>query len=192
MRSPPVDLGLHDRVVLITGASRGLGRACALAFAAEGARLALCARGEADLKAVASEVTACGVEAESLPVDVTAPDAGKRIVARIVERWGRLDVLVNNAGGGERRAFVALDDEAWQASVELNPLASLALIRAAIPTMRAQGGGAIVNVAAASGKRPRLGQSVSNTTKAALINLTESLAVELAPDGIRVNAGCPG
>ena len=187
-----MDLGLHDRVVLITGASRGLGRACALAFAAEGARLALCARGEADLKAVAAEVTAAGVEAEVLAVDVTAPEAGARIVARVLERWDRLDVLVNNAGAGERRAFVALDDEAWHASVELNLLAAVRLIRAAIPTMRAQGGGAIVNVAAASGKRPRLGQSVSNTTKAALINLTESLAVELAPDGIRVNAVCPG
>ena len=187
-----MDLDLHDRVVLVTGASRGLGRACALAFAAEGARLALCARGEMDLKAVANEVTACGVEAESLPVDVTAPEAGQRIVGRILDRWGRLDVLVNNAGAGERRAFVALDDEAWQASVELNLLAAVRLIRAAIPPMRKQGGGAIVNVAAASGKRPRLGQSVSNTTKAALINLTESLAVELAPDGIRVNAVCPG
>jgi 3-oxoacyl-[acyl-carrier protein] reductase len=187
-----LDLGLHDRVVLITGASRGLGRACALAFAAEGARLALCARGEADLKAVAAEVEATGVEAEVLAVDVTAPEAGQRIVARVLERWDRLDVLVNNAGAGERRAFVALDDEAWQASVELNLLAAVRLIRAAIPTMRAQGGGAIVNVAAASGKRPRLGQTVSNTTKAALINLTESLAVELAPDGIRVNAVCPG
>jgi 3-oxoacyl-[acyl-carrier protein] reductase len=187
-----VDLELRDRVVLITGASRGLGRACALAFAAEGARLALCARGEADLKAVAAEVAARGVEAEPLPVDVTAPEAGERIVARVLERWGRLDVLVNNAGAGDRRAFAALDDEAWRASVELNLLAAVRLIRAAIPPLRAQGGGAIVNVAAAAGKRPRLGQSVSNTTKAALINLTESLAVELAPDGIRVNAVCPG
>ncbi len=187
-----MDLGLRDRVVLVAGASRGLGRACALAFAAEGARLALCARGEADLRAAAAEATARGVDALAVPADLTRAETARRLVDAVLARWGRLDVLVNTAGAGVARAFLDLDDAAWQASVDLNLLAAVRLIRAAVPALRAQRGGAVVNVAALSGKRPRLGQVVSNATKAALVNLTESLAGELAPDGIRVNAVCPG
>lgn len=188
-----MDLGLRDRVVLITGASRGLGRACAFAFAAEGARLVLCARGEADLRAAAAAVSeAHGAEAHAIPADVTRPAEAERLVKDALGSLGRVDVLVNNAGAGVARPFADVDDAAWQASVELNLLAAVRLTRALVPAMRGQGGGAIVNVAALSGKRPRLGQIASNVTKAALINLTESLATELAPDGIRVNAVCPG
>jgi 3-oxoacyl-[acyl-carrier protein] reductase len=187
-----VDLGLRDQLVLITGASRGLGRACALAFAAEGARLVLCARGEADLTSVAAEVTARGAAPQPVVADVTRADDVRRLVDATRERHERIDVLVNNAGAGLLRAFDAVDDEAWQRSVELNLLSAVRLCRAVAPVMRRQGGGRIVNVAALSGKRPRLGQIASNVTKAALLSLTESLAVERAPDGIRVNAVCPG
>lgn len=188
-----MDLGLAGRLVLITGASRGLGRACALAFAGEGARLALCARGEADLRATATAVSGVrGGEAWPVTADITQAGDVERLVGDVLRRYGRLDVLVNNAGAGLARPFEEVDDAAWQAAVELNLLGAVRLTRAVVPAMRGQGGGAIVNVAALSGKRPRLGQVASNATKAALISLTESLAVELAPDGIRVNAVCPG
>lgn len=188
-----MDLGLRGHVVLVTGASRGLGRACALAFAAEGARLALCARGEADLRATATAVAAGhGAETHAVAADVTRADDVRRLVEEVLRRYGRIDVLVNNAGAGAARAFADLDDEAWQAAVELNLLAAVRLTRAVAPVMQAQGGGRVVNVAALSAKRPRLGQVASNATKAALVSLTESLAGELAPAGIRVNAVCPG
>jgi NAD(P)-dependent dehydrogenase (short-subunit alcohol dehydrogenase family) len=188
-----VDLGLRGRVALITGASRGLGRACALAFAAEGARLALCARGAADLGATAEAVRgAHGVEVHAAPADVTRAGDVERLVDDVRGRFGRVDVLVNNVGGGIARAFGETDEAGWQATLELNLLGAVRLCRAVLPAMRAQGGGAIVNVAALSGKRPRLGQIMSNAAKAALISLTESLAGELAPHGVRVNAVCPG
>lgn len=189
---PTLHLGLEHKVVLITGASRGLGRACALAFAAEGARLALCARGPADLDGAVAAAAAHRVEACGIAADVTRADEVARLVEAVLRRYARVDVLVNNAGAGLARAFGELDDEAWRGAVELNLLAAVRLTRAVAPVMRAQGGGRIVNVAALSGKRPRLGQVASNATKAALISLTESLAGELAPDGIRVNAVCPG
>jgi len=187
-----VELGLRGRVVLITGASRGLGRACALAFATEGARLALCARGQADLDGAVAAAAAHGVEACGIAADLTRADDAARLVDAVLHRYGRVDVLVNNAGAGVARAFGEVDDEAWRRAVDLNLLAAVRLSRAVAPVMRAQGGGRIVNVAALSGKRPRLGQVASNVTKAALISLTESLAGELAPDGIQVNAVCPG
>ncbi len=187
-----MDLGLRGQVVLITGASRGLGRACAVAFAAEGARLALCARGEADLRAAVTAATKAGGEASAVVGDVTRADDVRRLLDEVVGRYGRVDVLVNNAGGGLARPFVDVDDDAWRASVELNLLGAVRLTRALVPVMRAQGGGRVVNIAAASGRTPRLGQVASNASKAALINLTESLAGELAADGIRVNAVCPG
>ncbi len=188
-----MDLALRDAVVLIAGASRGLGRACALAFAAEGARLALCARSEAELRATAAAASgAHRVDTHPVVADVTRADDVRRLADEVLRRYGRIDVLVNNAGGGVARGFTELDDQAWRASVELNLLGAVRLTRAVVPAMRAQGGGRVVNVAALSGKRPRLGQVASNATKAALINLTESLAGELAPDGIRVNAVCPG
>jgi 3-oxoacyl-[acyl-carrier protein] reductase len=187
-----MDLGLGGRVVLLTGASRGRGRACALAFAAEGARLALCARGEPGLQAAAATVTARGADVYPVVADVTRADDATRLVEAVLGRYGRVDVLVNNAGAGVARAFADLDDPAWRATFELNLLSAVRLVRALVPAMRAQGGGRVVNVAALSAKRPRLGQIASNATKAALVSLTESLAGELAPDGIRVNAVCPG
>jgi 3-oxoacyl-[acyl-carrier protein] reductase len=116
----------------------------------------------------------------------------ERLVDAVRARYGRIDVLVNNAGGGLPRRFADVDETAWHDSVELNLLSAARVTRAVVPLMRAQGGGRVVNVAAASAKQPRLGQVASNAAKAALVSLTESLAGELAPDGIRVNAVCPG
>ena len=187
-----MELGLKGKVVLVTGASRGIGRAIALAFAGEGCRLALASRTPGALAAVANEVEALGAEARAWATDVTDPGQAETLVNAVIQQWGRIDVLVNNAGAGLAKAFEAVSDGEWQANVNLNLMSAVRLSRMALPHMKQQGGGQIINIAALSGRVPRLGQIVSNAAKAALINFTESLAAEVGPDGIRVNAVCPG
>ena len=186
-----MDLGLKGKVVLVTGASRGIGRAIALAFAGEGCRLALASRTGQVLAAVADEVGTLGGEARHWVTDVTDPTQVETLVQHVCRAWGGVDVLVNNAGGGYPKAFEAVSDEEWEQVVNLNLFSAIRLTRAVLPHMRERGGGQIINIAALSGRVPRLGQIASNAAKAALINFTESLAAEVAPHGIRVNAVCP-
>jgi 3-oxoacyl-[acyl-carrier protein] reductase len=186
-----MELGLKGKVVLVTGASRGIGRAIALAFAGEGCRLGLASRISDALAAVGKEVEALGAEAHTWSTDVTEPSQAETLVESVRRKWGRIDVLVNNAGGGLSKAFEAVSDEEWDWIVNLNLLAAVRLTRAVLPTMKEQGGGQIINISALSGRVPRQGQIASNAAKAALINFTESLATEVATHGIRVNAVCP-
>jgi 3-oxoacyl-[acyl-carrier protein] reductase len=186
-----MELGLTGKVVVVTGASRGIGQAIALAFALEGCRLALASRTREALEAVRKEVEARGAEARVWVTDVTDPKQAERLVSGIHGHWGRIDILVNNAGAGLAKAFDAVGDDEWLANVNLNLLSVVRLSRLVLPYMKRHGGGQIINIAALSGRVPRLGQIASNATKAALINFTESLAAEVGPDGIRVNAVCP-
>ena len=187
-----MELGLKGKVVLVTGAGRGIGRAIALAFAGEGCRLGLASRTPESLATVANEVEALGAEARAWATDVTDPGQVQTLVNGVVQQWGRMDVLVNNAGAGLAKAFEAVSDEEWQANVNLNLMAAVRLSRMVLPHMKQQGGGQIINISALSGRVPRLGQIASNAAKAALINFTESLAAEVGRDGIRVNTVCPG
>lgn len=187
-----MDLGLKGKVAMVTGASRGIGRAIAFAFAAEGAALALCSRKESEIKKTAKEISSrhrVKVHAESR--DLTKADAVEEFVRSSVKALRRIDVLVNNVGAGVTKPFEELAEAEWQESFEKNLWAAVRCCRAVVPVMKAQGGGKIINIAALSGKLPRLGQIGSNVAKAALINLTESLACETGPYGIRVNAVCP-
>lgn len=186
-----MELGLKGKVVLVTGASRGIGRAIALAFAGEGCRLALASRTPEALAAVAEEVEALGAEARHWITDVTDPTQVETLVENACRVWGGIDVLVNNAGGGYLKAFEAVSDEEWERIVNLNLFSAIRLSRAVLPHMKERGGGQIINIAALSGRVPRLGQIASNVAKAGLINFTESLAAEVARHGIRVNAVCP-
>ncbi len=186
-----MDLGLKGKVVLVTGASRGIGRAIALAFAGEGCRLALASRAPAVLAAVAEEVEGLGAEARHWGTDVTDPTQVETLVENVCRAWGGIEVLVNNAGGGYLKAFEAVSDEEWERVVNLNLFSAIRLTRAVLPHMKERGGGQIINIAALSGRVPRLGQIASNVAKAGLINFTESLAAEVARHGIRVNAVCP-
>jgi 3-oxoacyl-[acyl-carrier protein] reductase len=186
-----MDLGLRHKVVLVTGASRGIGRAIALAFAAEGCRLALASRTADALGEVARAVEELGAEARVWQTDVTDPRQSDALVENACRHWGHIDVLVNNAGGALAKGFEEVSDEEWERVLNLNLLAAIRLSRAVLPHMKDRGGGQIINISALSGRVPRLGQIASNAAKAGLINFTESLAAEVARHGIRVNAVCP-
>src|SRR4051812_9481290 len=153
---PPMDLGLTDRVCVVTGASRGIGRALCGQLAREGARVVMVSRSADELSAAADEIGA-----EWMAVDVTEPDAAQRIVACATEQLGRLDVLVNNAGTSFARAPDELTDEDWQGQWELHVMASMRLMRAAAPHMAEAGGGGVGNGASPAGQRPPPGPGPS-------------------------------
>ena len=188
-----MDLELTDKVAIVTGASRGLGKGIALALAAEGCRIVTCARGEDALKTAADEIKALGVEVLALPLDLTEAGAAERLVEAALERFGRVEVLVNNIGGNRRKPFAETTDEDWDAVLDLNLKAHIRCSRAVIPPMKATGGGAILFVASIFGREAGgAGLSIYNTTKSALISVAKIMALELAAAGIRVNSIAPG
>ncbi|MPZ98462.1 MAG: SDR family oxidoreductase [Dehalococcoidia bacterium] len=186
-----MDLGLTGGSVVVTGASRGIGRAVAEAFAAEGARLMLCARGAEQLEVTRAEIAAAhpGAEVRALAADVTRAEDAERLVGAAVEAYGALDVLVNNAGATVRDGTL---EENWSRSFELNVLAALRLMELAKPhLLRADGGGAVVNVSSIYGREAG-GPPQYNATKAAQIAMSKAYALAWAAEGIRVNNIAPG
>jgi 3-oxoacyl-[acyl-carrier protein] reductase len=191
-----VDLGLSGRACVVTGASRGIGRATARMLCAEGADVLLVARSEKQLLEAADECAAAGEtaggRAESLVADVTGAEAGGRIVGEASERLGQVDVLVNNAGTAKWRDLDDIPDEDWYAAWELNVMAPLRLMRASAPAMRERGWGRIVNVSSTAGKRPSAAMAEYSVAKAAELSLSRLFADRYAPHNVLVNAICPG
>jgi 3-oxoacyl-[acyl-carrier protein] reductase len=187
-----MDLGLTERACILTGASRGIGRATASLLAAEGASLLLVGRGEEALAAVARELRDAEGAIDWIALDVTDPDAGERCRDACLSRFGRIDVLVNNAGTSVVRALEELTDEDWQSQWELNVIAPMRLIRAAAPAMAERGWGRIVNVCSSSGKRPSQRNAAYSVTKAAQLSLSRVYADAYAARGVLVNALAPG
>jgi len=187
-----MDLGLKGRACVVTGASRGIGRETARLLCAEGAAVLLVARNEERLAAATEEASAAGGEASALALDVTAPDAGERMLAEATERFGSLDVLVNNAGAARWRDLDDVPDEDWRAQYELNVMAPLRAMRAAVPTMAERGWGRIVNVCSTAGKRPSAAMPEYSVAKAAELSLSRLFADRHAKSGVLVNAICPG
>jgi 3-oxoacyl-[acyl-carrier protein] reductase len=191
-----MDLGLAGKACVVTGASRGIGRETSRLLCAEGASVLLVARGEADLDEAAEESREAGAEtgrqAESLVLDVTAPDAGERMVAECERHFGGPDVLVNNAGSSQWRALDEVPDEDWQLAWDLNVMAPLRAMRAAIPGMLQRGWGRVVNVASTAGKRPSAMMPEYSVAKAAELSLSRLFADQYAADGVLVNAVAPG
>ena len=182
-----MDLGLRDKVAVITGGSRGIGRAIGLGLAAEGCNVAFCARGEESLRETESELRKLGVRALGVPVDVTQAGAIEAFVERVARELGRVDILVNNVGGARMT-----DDEAtWRESIEINLMAAVRACHAVLPHMRAAGGGSIVHITSIWGRESG-GPATYNATKAALTSHAKNLALQLAPEGIRVNSVAPG
>jgi ketoreductase len=186
---------LKQRVALITGAGRGIGRAIALAFAQEGARVAVTARTAAELDDVVGTVRAGGGVAVAVPADLAAPGEPQRVVRATEAALGPVEILVNNAGVGSSanpRPVVNFDDDFWELSLRLNLTVPYLLSKAVLPGMLARRWGRIVNVASINGKMPSLHGAAYAASKHGLLGLTRSLALEVAKDGVTVNAVCPG
>jgi 3-oxoacyl-[acyl-carrier protein] reductase len=191
-----MDLGLSGRSCVVTGASRGIGRETAIGLCAEGASVLLVARGEERLREVQEEAVGAGAKAGGraavLALDVTAEDAGERMLATAGEYFGALDVLVNNAGTASWRDLDDVPDEDWRAQYELNVMAPLRAMRAAVPAMAERGWGRIVNVCSTAGKRPSGAMPEYSVAKAAELSLSRLFADRYAKSGVLVNAVCPG
>ena len=186
-----MSVSLRDRVVIVTGASAGIGREAARAFAREGTRVALAARRADRLEALENEIQENGGEALAVPTDVGDPGQVEALVAKTLRRWGRLDILVNNAGFGHICRFEELTEDEIHRLVEVNLLGTLYGIQAALPIMRRQGSGHIINVSSIVGKRGTPRNAVYVATKFAQVGLTESLRVELHGSGIQASVICP-
>jgi 3-oxoacyl-[acyl-carrier protein] reductase len=189
-----MDLELADKVAIVTGASRGLGLASAMALAAEGCRVAVCARGEAKLADAGAALRAvAGAEDRILPVvaDVSSAAGVEDVVRRTVETFGRLDILVNNVGLARGSTIVDTADAEWQEALDQTLFPAIRMSRQSIPHMRKRGGGSIVMIASIWGRESG-GRMTYNAVKAAEISLAKSMAQQLARDNIRVNSVAPG
>ena len=191
-----MDLGLKGRACVVTGASRGIGAETARLLCAEGANVLLVGRDEERLRGATEDAaatgSAAGGKAEALALDVTDEDAGERMLAAATERFGALDVLVNNAGAARWRDLDDIPDEDWRAQYELNVMAPMRAMRAAAPPMAERGWGRIVNVCSTAGKRPSASMPEYSVAKAAELSLSRLFADRYAASGVLVNAICPG
>jgi NAD(P)-dependent dehydrogenase (short-subunit alcohol dehydrogenase family) len=183
---------LDGQTIIVTGASQGIGRAIALAFARERANVVLAARTADRLNAVAAEIRAGGGEALALPTDVTDEMQVTRMVDQTLERYGEVKGLVNSAGVAPLSPIVKTSLETWQRTMDVNVTGVFLCCRAVWTPMSQQGGGSILNISSGSGKRAHAEWSAYCASKYAVMGLTESLALEGYPLGIRVNALCPG
>lgn len=186
-----MDLGLAGKVALVTGSSRGIGRAIALALAAEGCRLSICARGQATLDEAAAEIRALGPIALATAADLGAAAGVTAVFDATLAAYGRVDILVNNVGGRWNGDFLTTGDADWQGVLDLGLFAAIRACRLVIPVMQRNGGGAIVTVTSIYGREAG-GNFAYNASKAAEISLTKQLARRYAKDHIRVNGVAPG
>jgi NAD(P)-dependent dehydrogenase (short-subunit alcohol dehydrogenase family) len=187
-----MDLGLDGKGAIVTGGTQGIGQATALRLAKEGAGVVICARGRDLLDATVAQVRAAGGRAHPVAADVATPEAAGRIVEEALKAFGRIDILVNNAGTSATGAFESVTDAAWQADFDLKLFGAVRLIREAVPHMKQQGGGRIVNVTNIGAKQPAAGSMPTTVTRAAGLAMTKALSKELAPHQILVNAVCIG
>jgi len=193
-----MDLGLTNQVALVTAASRGLGAAVARRFAMEGAKVALCARELAHAQETAGRIAQeTGAEVVGFKADVTAPADVTALVAQTLERFGRIDILIVNAGGPPAGVFETLKPEQWEQAANLTLMSAVRLCYAVVPHMKTPAGGhpharSIVFITSVSVKQPIANLILSNSLRMAVIGLSKSLSIELAGSGIRINAVAPG
>jgi 3-oxoacyl-[acyl-carrier protein] reductase len=187
-----MDLGVQGKVALVTGASSGLGLAIARELAAEGAQVAMVARGEAELQRRAAEISAAGGQALPLTGDVAERGAAERFLRDTEAALGPVDILVANAGGPPSTTFDDTTDAQYRAALELNLLGSIRLAQACVPGMRARKWGRVIFLTSMAAKQPMAGLLLSNTARSGLLGFAKTLAGELAKDNVLVNTVLPG
>jgi NAD(P)-dependent dehydrogenase (short-subunit alcohol dehydrogenase family) len=187
--------GLRGRVALITGAGRGIGRAIATTFAREGAAIAAVARSENEIATLVSEIKAAGGRAVAIPADIADLQSPKQVMARCLSDFGTLDILVNNAGVGSSanmKPVANFDDDFWHFTMALNLTAPYLLIKAALPVLMEKKWGRIINIASIASRTGLVQGAAYSASKHGLLGLTRTVALEVARQGITVNAICPG
>jgi 3-oxoacyl-[acyl-carrier protein] reductase len=188
-----VDLGLNGKVALVAASSKGLGKASALALAREGARVTICARNAGALEAAAGDIRAeTGAEVLAVQADLTSAADIASVVAATVERFGGVDVLVNNSGGPRIGSFADLSDDDWQQAFETVTLNFVRFVRGVVPYMRAKRWGRIVGIQSTSVKQPVGNIDLSNGTRPGVAGLVKAITPDLARDGITINLVLPG
>ena len=187
-----MELGLRGKVAAVTGGSEGIGRATVARLVEEGAKVALCARRADILNAFAEELKARGGDVLPIVADATKPGDMERFIDETVKRYGRVDIVVNNAGGTGQDAFEKVEDAAWQKDIDVKVFAQIRTARAAVPHMKRQGGGRIINLNMVGAKAPFAGSFPTTISRAAGLALTKALSKEFAADNILVNAVAVG
>lgn len=182
-----MDFGIKGQGAVVAAASKGLGRACAVALAAEGVNVAVFARDPSALNETAAAARAHGVKAIAIQADVTQPAQIRQVVDQAADEFGRLDILVCNAGGPPPGTFATINEEQWEQAFYLNLMSMVRLVNAALPHMRRQGGGRIITLVSTSVREPIEGLILSNSIRSGVIGLAKSLSQELGPDHITVN-----
>ncbi len=188
-----MDLGLKNKVAVVTGGSRGIGRGIALGLASEGCRLAICARNENELADSVEEIKKSGVEVFGFAGDITKETSVDRFLEEVLSQFGQVDILINNVGGNKRNLFENTSVQDWQDIMDLNLLSHVKVTHSFLPAMKKQQGGAIIFISSIFGRESGGATlSIYNSSKAALISMAKVLATELGPEGIRVNSVAPG
>lgn len=187
-----MELGVTGRAAVVLAASKGLGRASAEALAAEGAKVLLCARGREALDDAVAGITAAGGQAVGVVADVTDPAVPQQLVDEAVERFGRLDIVVGNAGGPPPGRALDVDDDSLRAALEANLATSIRLVRAAVPRFRERGWGRVCLITSVTVRQPSPVLALSNTARAGLWAWAKTAASDLFDEGVTVNLACPG
>lgn len=188
-----MDLGLKDKVAIVAASSKGLGKAVALELAREGAKLAICARGKEELDKTAKEIIKeTSAEVLALQSDVSRTGDIKEVVGATLNKFSRVDIMVNNAGGPPLGTFLDFSLEDWQKAIELNLFSTITFSKEVIPHMKKQNWGRIINITSVAVKQPIEGLILSNTARAGVIGLAKTISNEFAPYNITVNSVCPG
>ena len=188
-----MDYGIEGRVALVAASSKGLGKACAMGLAREGAKVALCARSDGDLQKAAQEIqSATGAEVFAQPADMSKPGDIESVIGAARDHFGRIDILVTNAGGPPPGQFMDFTDDDWLAALNLNLLSTIRMIRGVMPQMQAQRWGRIVNITSVTVKQPFEQLLLSNVSRAGVVTLSKTLSNQLAKDNVLINTVCPG
>jgi 3-oxoacyl-[acyl-carrier protein] reductase len=187
-----LELGLKGRIAVVTGGSDGIGRATALRLAQEGADVAVCARRQEPLDQTAAELRKAGAQVLAVSADMSKKGDIDRFIKAVIERFGRIDILVNNAGTSARGKFLEIEDGAWSADLELKVFGAIRCTRLAVPYMKKQGGGRIINITISSAKQPGAESYPTSVSRAAGLALTKALSKEYAANNILVNTVCIG